>query len=345
MLLDFWYPLAFSRDLQRRPRRVTALGRQLVVWRTRRGRVSVLSDLCVHRGGALSSGRIEAEEITCPYHGWSYDTDGICRRIPAQPNRSIPAKARVDAYPIQERYGIVWAFLGDRLPDERPPLPEWPELEARGWHRIQGVYPWRAGVDRVVEGGLDFAHGPFVHRASFGRGLDPEVADFSVETTPWSGSASDTGLGGLSWHLPSFTRTDLVFGAGRQLVFQAHLPVDEDHTLTYWVIVRNFLRPTLIDPLFRWMNLRVFDEDRRVVEEVRPELLPFDLSDELHVRADALQIAYRRRRRELIASGWPTAGRPEANGPVAVIGSPARRDPALARAWVHRAVAERRLRS
>lgn len=335
MLLDFWYPLAFSADLGRRPRAVTALGRRLVVWRTRTGGVGVLSDLCVHRGGALSSGKIDGESVTCPYHGWAYRIDGSCALIPAQPHRAIPARARVDAYPVQERYGIVWGFLGDRPDGERPPLPEWPELDEPRWRRIQGTFAWAAHVDRVVEGGLDFAHGPFVHEGTFGRGLDPRIADFAVETTDWSGRASD-GDGGLSWHLPSLTRTELVFGARTQVIFQAHLPVDVSSTVTHYIVLRNFATTRLADAPVRWANLRVLREDRRVVEELRPELLPYELSDELHVRSDALQVSYRRRRRELIASGWPTAGAPDTAGAAAVIGSPARRDPSSARAWVHR---------
>lgn len=339
MLLDFWYPITFSTDLGRTPRRVTALGRRLVVWRTRTGRVGVLSDLCVHRGGALSSGKVDGEHVTCPYHGWAYRTDGACARIPAQPQRVIPPKARVDAYPVQERYGIVWAFLGDRPESERPPLPDWPEFDEPGWRRIQGTFIWDAHVDRVVEGGLDFAHGPFVHEGTFGRGLDPVVGDYPVQTTEWSGRASVQELGGLSWHLPSITRADLPLGRKRMLIFQAHLPVDANSTLTHWVALRDYLTTPLADPFVRWANLRVLREDRLVVQDLRPELLPFDLSDELHIRSDALQVVYRRRRRELIESGWPTTGTPpQAADPVTVIGSPDRRDPGLARAWVHRAL-------
>jgi hypothetical protein len=128
-----------------------------------------------------------------------------------------------------------------------------------------------------------------------------------VETTDWSGRAGDA-TGSLSWHLPSCTRTELVFGERRQLVLQAHLPVDGGRTLTHYVVLRNVLTSSLADGPFRWADLRVLREDRRVVDALRPELLPFDLADELHLRSDALQVSYRRRRRELLAGGWPAVG-------------------------------------
>ncbi|GLW97817.1 hypothetical protein [Microtetraspora sp. NBRC 16547] len=80
-----------------------------------------------------------------------------------------------------------------------------------------------------------------------------------------------------------------------------------------------------------------------MVESQRPELLPFDLSDELHLRSDALQVAYRRRRAQLIERGWWVGGDDVVTGDgprrtATVIPSPARRDdPELARAWVHNA--------
>ena len=77
---------------------------------------------------ALSAGKLTGDRIACPYHGWQYEPDGACSRIPANPpGRGIPKKARVDSYPVREEYGLIWAFLGDLPEDERPPIPHFPE--------------------------------------------------------------------------------------------------------------------------------------------------------------------------------------------------------------------------
>ena len=50
-----------------------------------------------------------------PYHGWTFDGDGKCTRIPAQPPEApIPRKARVDSYPTEERYGWVATWARER---------------------------------------------------------------------------------------------------------------------------------------------------------------------------------------------------------------------------------------
>jgi hypothetical protein len=69
--------------------------------------------------------------------------------------------------------------------------------------------------------------------------------------------------------------------------------VDATRTLTHYVVLRNSATGALADPVVRWVNLRVLREDRRVVDELHPELLPFELADELHLRSDALLLAYR----------------------------------------------------
>ena len=90
-------------------------------------------------------------------------------------------------------------------------------------------------------------------------------------------------------------------------------------------------------------TIKIFLEDQPTVEGQRPELLPFDLSAELHVKSDSIQLAYRRRRQEQIDKGWglEVLRSEEAMRAAAVIPSPARAgDPELANAWVFPTVTE-----
>src|SRR5690349_14384151 len=118
MLKNFWYAVEFSDRVTSKPLKLTCLGQRFVLYRTSKGEAVCLSDLCAHRGAALSDGWVKDDCIVCPYHGWEYEQGGACTKIPANlQGRSIPKKARVDAYPVVEKYGFVWAFLGD-LPEE-----------------------------------------------------------------------------------------------------------------------------------------------------------------------------------------------------------------------------------
>jgi len=36
------------------------------------GRLTAISDICNHKGGPLSEGRVNGEFVTCPWHGWEY---------------------------------------------------------------------------------------------------------------------------------------------------------------------------------------------------------------------------------------------------------------------------------
>ncbi len=105
-------------------------GEPLVVWRGQGGQSRANSDVCVHRGTALSLGWISGGELFCPYHGWRYRADGRCAAIPQleDPSR-VPAKARIGAFSCLERCGLVWVALAE----PRWPLPEVPELEDGSW--------------------------------------------------------------------------------------------------------------------------------------------------------------------------------------------------------------------
>ena len=125
MFINFWYAAALSEDLGTKPIKVKMLGRHFVLFRDSAGRAHCLSNVCVHRCASLANGWIEGDNVVCPYHGWQYSGDGQCRRIPSlgpdQPQ--APPRAQVDAYPTDERYGVVFAFLGDLTRSRTPTDP------------------------------------------------------------------------------------------------------------------------------------------------------------------------------------------------------------------------------
>ena len=128
---------------------------------------------CPHRAVALqqpTERAISCRRLVCPYHGWEFGGDGQCTKIPAQPQRNIPAKARVDSYPVVEKYGYVWTFLGDLPEEERPPIPDIPELEDPQFKRVEGSYYWKVNYERAMENGMDGSHAAFVH------GVDSETS-------------------------------------------------------------------------------------------------------------------------------------------------------------------------
>src|SRR4051812_553631 len=105
---QFWHPIATVDEVHTdRPTRFTLLGENLVAFKTDDG-VSVMKDLCIHRGSALSLGKIIDGTLECVYHGWRYDGTGRCVRIPAlAPDAPIPGKAKALTYPVREYSGLV----------------------------------------------------------------------------------------------------------------------------------------------------------------------------------------------------------------------------------------------
>lgn len=91
ILSRHWYPIARSVDITAKPTGLVLLDLELVAWRTPAG-ICVARDLCPHRGVPLSMGHVEGEEIICAYHGLRFGVDGRCRKIPAQPGVTPPAR-------------------------------------------------------------------------------------------------------------------------------------------------------------------------------------------------------------------------------------------------------------
>jgi phenylpropionate dioxygenase-like ring-hydroxylating dioxygenase large terminal subunit len=131
LMRRYWHPIAASASVRDLPRKVKILGEDLILFRDANGRAGLLYPRCMHRGTSLFYGRIEAEGIRCCYHGWLFDVQGRCLEQPCEPDYGRHRDAaRQPWYPIEERYGLVFAYMGPL--EKKPVLPRDDNLETLG---------------------------------------------------------------------------------------------------------------------------------------------------------------------------------------------------------------------
>ena len=124
----YWHPVALSSQATTRPRKVRILGEDLILFRDGQARPGLITPRCAHRGTSLYYGKVDDAGIRCCYHGWQFDVQGRCIDQPCEPQGGLRRdRVRQPWYPLEERYGLVFAYLGP--PARRPVLPRWDVLE------------------------------------------------------------------------------------------------------------------------------------------------------------------------------------------------------------------------
>jgi phenylpropionate dioxygenase-like ring-hydroxylating dioxygenase large terminal subunit len=160
----YWIPFLLSRDIvaDGQPQRVRLLGEELLAFRDTSGKVGLVNYACPHRGAPMVFARNEESGLRCMYHGWKFDADGRCTDMPAEPADSqLRHRLRIDAYPVRERGGVLWAYMG---PDaEPPPLPdlEWNQVPAE--QVALSVRVQECNGLQALEGEIDSAHAAILH--------------------------------------------------------------------------------------------------------------------------------------------------------------------------------------
>ena len=128
LLRRYWHPIGLASDANGTPRKVRALGEDLILFRDGAGRAGLVHARCCHRGTTLYYGKVEARGIRCCYHGWLFDTQGHCLEQPCEPQGGLfREKVRQPWYPVEERYGLIFAYMGP--PERKPVLPRYHCLE------------------------------------------------------------------------------------------------------------------------------------------------------------------------------------------------------------------------
>lgn len=128
LLRRYWHPVGLASDASDTPRKVRVLGEDLILFRDKGDRPGLIYPHCAHRGASLYYGKVEEQGIRCCYHGWLFDVQGHCLEQPCEVQGGRARdKVRQPWYPVQELYGLVWAYMGP--PAKKPVLPRYECLE------------------------------------------------------------------------------------------------------------------------------------------------------------------------------------------------------------------------
>jgi 5,5'-dehydrodivanillate O-demethylase len=272
LLRRYWHPVAVAGELtEEQPiKAVKILGENLVVFRDKAGRYGLVAERCPHRSASLAYGRVDAEGIRCPYHGWKFDRTGRCLQQPAEADNSrFKDRIRQRAYPVEKLAGLLYAYLG---PEPAPLLPRWDVLvreDGKRWTVIESVIDcnWLQPMENSVDPShLYWLHGDSAHLMGhvpdYGETHDFIRFDYGIvkrRTTPGKKPGEPAQVDEHPLVFPSILRHVAKYKGGYRHNLQIRVPVDDTHTQVYRV---NFMptatdrSPANEDPPFQYAKLK-----------------------------------------------------------------------------------------
>jgi len=245
-LRRYWHPIAGAADLDDNPiKPIRLFGENLVLYRDLGGNYGLVERQCAHRSADLAYGFVEKCGIRCSYHGWVFDHGGRCVQQPfeetALPGSRYKEKVRLVSYPVQEKAGLLFAYMGTGEP---PLLPDW-EPFSREDGFVQVV---KADVPcnwfQCQENSIDPVHFEWMHSNWTGRMRDPDH-DFGAAHERLGFEEFEHGF--IYKRIRSDTdETDPLWTVGRVLLwpngfflgnhFEWRVPVDDENTLSIsWI--------------------------------------------------------------------------------------------------------------
>ncbi|NKB56416.1 MAG: Rieske 2Fe-2S domain-containing protein [Alphaproteobacteria bacterium] len=268
----FWMPFMLSDEIAEPdcpPVRVTLLGEDLLAFRDSKGRAALVDQFCPHRRVSLFFGRNEDCGIRCVYHGWKFDADGNCVDMPSEPaDSTYKDKVKLKSYPVREKAGIVWAYMGPV--DKQSDLPELEWMNVPDDHLYVSRWIQQCNFVQAVEGEIDSAHVSFLHRKLENDAQNKAAltgAFFANDTAPkWKVTESDFGMtlgarrkvenGRFYWRMnqwlyPFYTMIAPVPGEARTV--RMWVPVDDGRCNIICISYRND-KPLSEQELHNWQT-------------------------------------------------------------------------------------------
>lgn len=128
-------------------------------------------------------GKLEGDDLRCGYHGLKFNASGACVEIPGQAN--IPPQARVRAYPVLEKFGWLWIWMGDTAEADPALIPNWWWADHPEWafSKPEPIYV-RCNYQLISDNVLDVTHLAYVHASSIGAS---SITEFPATTAALQG--------------------------------------------------------------------------------------------------------------------------------------------------------------
>jgi phenylpropionate dioxygenase-like ring-hydroxylating dioxygenase large terminal subunit len=258
MLKNKWYLICPSDELKNTILKKRIFGEDIILFRNQNGDIAALEDRCCHRNVNLSLGYLNSNTIVCGYHGWEYNKNGSCVKIPSQlPGDKIPPTAKIKSYPVKDFNKWVWVFLGDEEkslqinPTDIPEMNEWPFTYK--------AYTFKADLESTAESLIDPYHIAYVHRnsiRSFMGQIKESPADFNLKILDdgiegfyrranvgtkaekvYFGDNENIGTR-IRFYYPNISRLEIRFKERILLILEHIMQVDDEHVemkqITLW---------------------------------------------------------------------------------------------------------------
>ena len=164
-LKEFWYPAAKSKHITEKPKAIKLLGDEIAIYRDD-GKPYAVHNRCPHRGLPMSAGKRHFPgTISCGYHGWTFDTQGNCvAALNEGPCSRLPGRVKLRTYPVEERNGLIWVYMGDQAPrplEDDVPSDLLDEKAIVYCQTEEWKFGWLPGLENLMD-----THDLFVHRNS-----------------------------------------------------------------------------------------------------------------------------------------------------------------------------------
>ena len=163
-----WYVAALARDVGRTLVRRVIMDEPILIYRTEAGEPVALYDRCPHRFAPLSRGTLRGDIVQCMYHGLQFGPSGKCVHNPH--GETIASANQVRSYAVQEKYDLVWIWMGEPGVAPNRDVPDLSYMTAPDVRTVHSTIKGEYRYDILIDNLLDLSHTDYLHVGSFTNG-------------------------------------------------------------------------------------------------------------------------------------------------------------------------------